>query len=238
MGRRRRGRFSKLHEQLRKVGGVPTGTGETSEYFQYLTGQKEFTIPNAIDGAARELLDVALIPFAVTPTGTTAANRYKHGISAYSYNGLRTRTGNLTLADFGVYTIETGEQVNDNYYPALLIASYSRSGAAAIPEKRSGITNKKYSYTPKRSFSFPIGRTVSVYDAETGAGESAIADVDELDVVKTLVGWLKAGKKDTDTATIAENQKAMSVSYDPEKYAPASTNESAPDAEIPGVVVN
>ncbi len=133
MGRRRRGRFSKLHEQLRKVGGVPTGTGETSEYFQYLTGQKEFTIPNAIDGAARELLDVALIPFAVTPTGTTAANRYKHGISAYSYNGLRTRTGNLTLADFGVYTIETGEQVNDNYYPALLIASYSRSGAADNP---------------------------------------------------------------------------------------------------------
>ena len=238
MPRRRRGRFSRLNEKLRGVGGVPTGTGETSEYFQYLTGQKEITIPNAIDGEARDLIDIALIPFAVTPTGVTPANRYKHGITAYSYNGLRTRTGNLALADFGVYTIETGEQVNNNYYPALLRSSYSRSGATTNPDKRSQITNKRYSYTPKRNFSFPVGRTVSVYDAETGAGESAIADVDELDVVKTLVGWLKAGKKDSDTATIAENQKAMSVSYDPEKYAPASTNESAPDAEIPGVVVN
>ena len=238
MPRRRRGRFSRLNEKLRGVGGVPTGTGETSEYFQYLTGQKEITIPNAIDGAARDLIDIALIPFAVTPTGVTAANRYKHGITAYSYNGLRTRTGNLALADFGVYTIETGEQVNNNYYPALLRASYSRSGATANPDKRSQITNKRYSYTPKRNFSFPVGRTLSVYDAETGAAETAIAEVDELDVVKTLVGWLKAGKKDTDTATIAENQKAMSVSYDPEKYAPASTNDAAPDAEIPGVVVN
>ncbi len=124
MGRRRRGRFSKLHEQLRKVGGVPTGTGETSEYFQYLTGQKTYTVPNAIDGDSRNIVDVALIPFAITPTGTTPNNRFKYGITAYSYNGLRSRTGNLALIDFGVYTIESGEQINDNFFPALLRTSY------------------------------------------------------------------------------------------------------------------
>ncbi len=77
-----------------------------------------------------------------------------------------------------------------------------------------------------------------MYDAETGAAETAIAEVDELDVVRTLVSWLKAGKKDTDTATIAEDQKAVSVSYEPEKYAPARANEAAPDAAISGVTVN
>lgn len=238
MPRRRKGRFSKLNEKLRGVGGVPTGTGETSEYFQYLTGQKEITVPNAIDGEARDLVDIALIPFAITPSGTTAPNRYKHGITAYSYNGLLTRTGNLAVSDFGIYTIESGEQVNNNYYPALLRSSYSRSGATAQPEKRSQITNKKYNYLPKRNFSFPVGRTTAVSDAVTGATETNIQDVDELDVVRALVGWVKAGKKDADTATIAEDQKAMSVSYDPEKYAPSSTNDAAPATAIPGVSVN
>ena len=218
MPRRRRGRFSKLNEQLQAVGGVPSGTGAVSEYFKYRTGQKQFTVPNALSGAAREIYDVALIPFAVTPNSTTAANRYRYGMTAYSYNGLVGRTGNLTLADFGVYTIVSGEQDNDEFYPALLKASYTKTGATNNPNKPSGITGRTYSYTPRRTFSFPVGRTLSVYDAKEGTPETAIAEVDELDVVKTLVGWLKAGKKDTDTATIGENNKAISVSYEPEKF--------------------
>ncbi len=238
MARRRRGRFSKLNEKLRGVGGVPSGTGETSEYFKYLTGQKKLTIPNAIDGVAREIYDVAVIPFAISPSGTTAANRFKTGMTAYSYNGLIGRTGNLDLIDFGIYRIESGEQVNDNYYPALLRASYTKSGATTNSNKVSGITGKSYSYTPRRTFSFPVGRTVSVYDAETGTAETVIGEVDELDVVKTLVSWLKAGKKDTDTATISEDQKAVSIAYEPEKYAAARSNEAAPTSAISGVTVN
>lgn len=238
MPRRRKGRFSKLNELLKGTGGVPTGTGATAEYFKYRTGQKEYTVPNAIDGEARKLYDVALIPFAVTPAGTTPASRYRYSMTAYSYNGLISRTGNLAIADFGVYNIASGEQDNDEYYPALLRASYTKSGATTNNNKESGITGRRYSYTPNRTFSFPVGRTVSVYDAETGAAETAIAEVDELDVVKTLTGWLKAGKKDTDTATIADTQKANSVSYEPEKFATPESNEAAPATAIPNVTVN
>lgn len=238
MARRNRSRFSRLNEQLRNIGGVPSGTGATTEYFRYLTGQKKLTIPNAIDGAARQIIDVGVIPFATTPTGTTPANRYRHGITAYSYNGLRDRTGNLTLSDFGVYLLEGGEQINDNFFPALLRCSYTRSGATNNPAKRSGITNEPYSYTPKRTFSFPLGRTVSVFDAEDGAAETSINEVDELDVVKSLVSWVKAGKKDSDTATITEGNKAISVSYEPEKFAPARSNQEAPNTTITGVSVN
>ena len=237
MPRRKKGRFSKLNELLKGTGGVPTGTGATAEYFRYRTGQKEYTVPNAIDGDSRKLYDVALIPFAVTPTATTAPNRYRYSMTAYSYNGLLTRTGNLNIADFGVYNIASGEQDNDNYFPALLRASYTRSGATTNNNKTSGITGRTYSYTPNRTFSFPLGRTTEVPDAETGAAQTDIADVDELDVVKTLTGWLKAGKKDTDTATIADNQKAISVSYDPEKFATAESNEPAPATAITGVTV-
>ena len=238
MPRRRRGRFSKLNEQLKAVGGAPSGTGAVSEYFKYRTGQKQFTVPNALSGVARELYDIALIPFATSPAGITAANRYRYGMTAYSYNGLVSRTGNLNLIDFGVYTIESGEQDNDEFYPALLRASYTRSGATANPNKTSNITGRTYNYTPKRTFSFPVGRTLSVYDAETGTAETAIADVDELDVVKTLTGWLKAGKKDTDTATIDEDNKAFTVSYEPEKFNAPATNQAAPATAIPSVTVS
>lgn len=238
MPRRKGARFSKLFEKLRGTGGNPPTTGPTGEFYKYLTGVNKITMPNAIPAAARELVDVGVIPFATTPNGTTAGNRYLVGMTAYSYNGLRTRAKNFALADFGIYIKESGEKDNDNYFPALLRCSYSRSGATTNPNKVSAITKEPYSYTPRRTFAFPVGRTIAVYDAEEGTAETAINEVDEFDVVKTLTGWLKAGKKDTSTATVDDKDKAISVSYDPEKFAPARSNEAAPNAAIDGVVVD
>lgn len=232
---RRRSRFGALNRQLRAVGGVPTGDGPVSEYYKFLIGQKTLTVPNAISGEARELYNVAVIPFGVSATSTDPEERSVCQMSAYSINGLISRCP-LDFEDFGIYTDTAGAEVNPNFFPALIKAAYTRSGATTIENKQSGITGRRYNYTPRRNFSFPFGRALGYLDAEEGTPETAIGNVDELDASRSLLRWLSNGSQ---TATPgAEGVQAVSVSYDAEIYKPASSNPDAPTSAISGVTVS
>lgn len=222
---RRRSRFKRLRAQLRAVGGVPSGEGETTNFYKYVIGQNKLEMANAIDGESRKLLNIALIPFANSSTTDAATERYLAQISSYSWKGILTRSP-LDYADFGIYLPDGGYNVNPNYYPALIRATYSKSGATTNDNKVSDITGNKYSYTPKRSFSFPFGRAQGYQDAKTKTAETSIANVDELDASSTLLKWLKAGGKNNPPNPSPANV-AESVSYEAEVFKPASSNGDA-----------
>ncbi|MEM8780000.1 MAG: hypothetical protein AAGF26_14235 [Cyanobacteria bacterium P01_G01_bin.49] len=149
-----------------------------------------------------------MIPFALTPSGTTADQRYVTSMSAYSLKGLSDRAA-ATEANLGIYKIEGGEVSNPSFYPALIKAAYDASSSSAQPEKVSQITGEKYPYKYARTFSFPFGRVASADDAKTGTAGTAITDADELDVYRDVKTKLEAG-----TGT----QLPKSISYEPELF--------------------
>ncbi len=210
---RRRRRYSQLEYMLKKSNGnIPT-SGPLGEYYKYKTGQKELVQSNPIPAEARELFLVGVIPFAVAASGSLATERYLTTMSAYSLVGLQTRS-NIPEANFGIYKVEGGEQVNPVYYPALLKVKYAKSGEQVEPNRPSQITGDKYNYLYGRTFSFPFGRTTTgVIDAETGTAETSIVDVQELDVLRSLKTQLAAG-----TGT----REPISFSYEPEDLGDAT----------------
>lgn len=211
---RRRQRYSRLFDKLRAQGGqVPTGTGEIAGFYDFLLGKEGSKIvqTNKIPAEARKRYKVGLIPFGVSATDTTVENRYIGYISAYSLKALKSTRVNANENDFGHFPSDEGGEEENNYFPALLKATYSRSGAVTDPDKISAVTGQPYSYTPKRTFSFPFGRTTTnTSDAKTGATETTLNNVDELDVLKSLTEKLKAGTSDA--------SKPSSISYDPELF--------------------
>lgn len=205
---RKKQRFSKLFEQLRANGGVPSGTGKLNEFHKYLIGTNKVTQDNKIPPEARKLFSVGIIPFSLTPTGETPDQRYVASMSAYSIKGLEARA-NANEADLGIYKIEGGESVNASFYPALIKASYNASSSAAKPEKVSQITGEKYPYKYARTFSFPFGRVAKAEDAKTGVAGTNIKDADPLDVFRDVQAKLKAG---------TDAQLPKSISYEPELF--------------------
>lgn len=228
---RRKPRYSRLREKLREENGVPQAGSKTYEFFRFLTGQRSITQANKVSGNAKKRVKIGLHPFAVTPTGTTPGDRFIGYISLYSLKGLRTRA-NADEADLGIFLISGGEDSESEYYPALIRASYSASGSTTEDNKTSGVTGEQYSYTYKRTFSFPFGRaaTTNIVDAETGATETTINDADELDVLRSTVQLLKDSSGTGDPA--------ITIAYEPEifKFVDA---EEALDAQtaIPADVV-
>ena len=210
---RKKQRFNKLFDELRGIGGTPTGTGRTTEFFKYLTGQKKLTQDNKVPPEARKLYEIALLPFALSADSETPENRYTANISAYSLAGLTSRA-NANEDDFGIYRKVGGEQEDQNYFPALLKAKYDSTGSTVNESKESGITGETYRYKYGRTFSFPFGRTTEAIDAADGTAETVVDDADELDVLTTLQDKLKSG-----TGT----QEVQTLSYEPEVFKNAST---------------
>ena len=226
---RRKQRYSRLLLELKHTGGGAGTDSRVSNFLNFITGKRKLTQTNTIPAAARELYKVGLYPFALTAPGTpTAADRYTARISAYSLKGIQGRTPEgTTISHFGMHVIESGEQENPNYYPALLRAKYSAQGASEA-ERTSDITGDKYKYKYGRTFSFPFGRAIlDVKDATGGQAETTIDDADELDVLTSLRNRLNSP---------GDNREApSSMSYEPEVYKPAPTarNVTAND-ENPG----
>lgn len=236
---RRKTRFSGLRRRLRDVGGVPSGTAapELQGFYRYVTGQSSITVNNPLSGDAKKLVGVALIPFAITPPSTPTDGLYIVRMSGYSYKGLTDRSG-LNLADFGLTdTYDAGADSDPSFYPALLKATYSRGGASTNNSKVSGVTGRTYSYTPKRTFSFPFGRTTSsIQDAKTGQTETSVDAVDELDVAKSLISFVSDGSK-TGTPSSDPTQRAESISYEPELYKPGKAIPKGSTGAVSGVDV-
>ena len=222
---RRRSRYARLLEDLRKEGGSAPSPGEGDEgrtynFYKFLLGAStnKITQTNKMPNGGRKRWKIGLYPFAVTPQTTDATSRYIGYISSYSLKGLKDRVV-ATEADFGHNPSDEGGEINDAYYPALLKVSYSKSGALEIPNKVSAITKETYKYVPKRTFSIPFGRsTTNTEDAQTGITETQISNVDELDALKSLTEKVK---NTNEAANIP-----LTVAYDPELFKnPANTEQ-------------
>lgn len=205
---RRRQRFNKLFDQLKASGNTPEANSRTGNFLKYLTGQRKVTQTNKIPAEARKTYEIGLLPFALSASDETPANRYKASISLYSLQGLDARA-NANEADFGIYYIQGGEQENENYYPALLKAKYDSAGSTVQENKASGITGDTYRYKYGRTFSFPFGRTTTAIDAEDGVKETVVDDADELDVLRTVQDKLRSG---------TGNKAPLTLSYEAEVF--------------------
>lgn len=227
---RRRSRYARLLRELKTTAGSPTPGSELDLFNKFLTGERKITVKNKVPAGGKDRYGVTVMPFAVTPTGDTADQRYTVSITAYSYLGLTTRSG-LAIADFGIGFSETGNVANPFFYPALIKPSYS-SSATAESNKESAVTGKRYEYTPTRTFSIPFGRTTTTTkDAKSGTTETTITNVDELDVLKSLRA--KMNEKTGD-------EKPISISYEPELLKPqelAVAATQASDIKTEGISV-
>jgi hypothetical protein len=217
MPRKSRGRYAKFLENLRGAGAVPpAATGDEEDvklykFHQFLIGKSKIKQTNKIPEGARKLYQVGLLPFSLSATTSTPADRYVGYASAYSLAALKDRGGNLTEAKLGINLIVGGEKEDAGYYPALIRASFATTSASVVAAKVSAVTGTKYKYDYKRTFSFPFGRTTtSVKDAKTGTTETTVDDADAMDVYRSAVDALKSNTTNTNVPT--------TVSYDPEVF--------------------
>ena len=219
---RRKQRFNKLFDELRGTGGTPSGTGRTTEFFKYLTGQKKLTQDNKVPPEARKLYEISLIPFAISASDESVGNRYKATMSAYSIAGLKDRA-NAAENDFGIFRIIGGEQEDENYFPALLKAKYDSAGSTVQENRISDITGQGYRYKYGRTFSFPFGRSTEAIDVKDGAKETVVDDADELDQLRTLQNKLKAGTGVTEVKTLSYEPEVFKDSAGGTPLAPTTT---------------
>jgi|GEM_PF-2574262 len=207
---RKNRRFNRLFRELRGTGSGNPEDGRTGEFLKFLKGQNKIVQQNKIPPEARELFKISLYPFALTPETTDPNNRYEANISAYSLNGLSDRAKGLSEAKLGINRIVGGERNDTGYFPALMRATFNASGSTVNENKVSGITKEPYRYEYGRTFSFPFGRTTTATDAKTGANETVMKDVDELDVYRFCLNDIKTPTN--------ENEVPRSVSYEAEVF--------------------
>jgi hypothetical protein len=217
---RRRQRFSNLFKVLRE-GGAPEAGTPAAGFLQFLQGARRVNVVNTIPEAGRDRIRIALLPFGV-PVGTgTPADRYESTITKYSLSGINSRSaipvaaGVIDIA--GVRLAEAGNQVSSEYYPALFKIAVSR-GADTVRTKTSAVTNKSYKTRETRTFILPFGRSTntSVKDIKTGATQSDLDKVEEIEVYRAL--------RTTALSTTTEADKPKSVSYEPELFKQTTSN--------------
>lgn len=186
-------RYSRLLDKLRSTGGsFGEGDGEVQNFYKFLTGQRTIQVDNAISGEARKLVSVAILPFSsdiqATPDDT---DRYAVTMSKYSYAGWDSRAkSQLSAAELGwaAPTAANKSAKEDEFYPALVKLTMERSGAVTQSNKISGVTGKTYSYTPRRTFGIPFGRTITSV-TEPAKGGSPATDVEsvEFETAKAMI---------------------------------------------------
>jgi len=186
-------RFSRLMDKLRSTGGsFGEGEGEVQNFYKFLTGQRKITVDNAIEGQARKPVAVAILPFsediAATPTD---ADRYAVTMSTYSYAGWDTRIKSQVSANelgWAAPAAANKSQKESQFFPALAKFTMTRGGAVTQNNKISGVTGKTYSYTARRNFSIPFGRTITGV-TEPAKGGAAATDVEkvEFETVKASI---------------------------------------------------
>lgn len=208
MPSRRGNAFGDL-ERMAKLAGLQAADGSVlGNYLNYKAGktkknkQKETTLT----ANQRKRVAISLIPFN-KPVVAGATGRYSTTITQWS---AQARTGlGVSDADLG-YAGTAGVQDSSDFFPAMLRPS-TPTGPAV--DKTSGITLKKYKYTPSNSYSIPFGRTTA--GAATDTEESRRS---------TLVGIMQDAARTT---------PARSVGYEPEVWRHDSRATAADLAGLP-----
>lgn len=219
---RKRSRYARLLRELKTTNGQPTADSELAKFVDFLTGKTKLTVANKLPEGYKDRFNLTVLPFAVTPTGDTASQRYKTPITRYSYAGLKNKV-NLANNIFGIGFVADGNQEDGNFFPALIKPSYT-SSQGSNPNKTSAVTGKQYNYQRTRTFSIPFGRTTQAVDAATGAAETNITDVDELDVLRSVR---------TAISSATNKDDLISMSYDAELFRPqVSAQDAKADTDI------
>lgn len=178
-------RFSRLMDKLRSTGGsFGEGDGEVQNFYRFLTGQRKITVDNAISGQARKLVSVAVMPFGSDIQATPGdSDRFQVTMSTYSYAGWDSRVkSQLSAAELG-WAAPAAANKNakeEQFFPALAKLTMTRSGAVTLENKVSGVTGKTYTYTPRRTFSLPFGRTLASV-TEPAKGSAAATDIEQVE---------------------------------------------------------
>lgn len=224
---RRRTRFKTLSRDLKKLQGrTPEAGSNEANFLDFLTGKTNIQVFNKVPEGGKVRYRISILPFALSPTGNTPDQRYKAAITAYSFAGLKERTG-LTIAACGIeFTVE-GNKENELFYPALIKPTYSSAATNLRPAAtRSAVTNESYTHERTRTFSIPFGRTTTdVKDAQSGAAETNISDVDELDVLRSLRQELATNQN--------EANRPLTIGYEPELFKPqVGAKDATAEADI------
>jgi hypothetical protein len=202
---KKRPRFHRLRQALKLAGGTVDPSSALHGYQQFTNGKTHITVTNPVSSANRKRNTIALLPFGFTnPTTPVAADHYESYVTVYSNAGRNTLT--IAMSQLGWTAIAVGNQQNPDYYPSKLIV-FVPSGPRAAAANPSGVTGLAYKRTPGASYSLPFGR-----------GGTASSDEEETRryALSTLA---KAGD--------GETHKATSVTFQPEYFAPASTDLTA-----------
>lgn len=209
---RRRQRFSQLTRAL-KEGGAPEAGSRAAGYLAWLQGQRSINVRNEVPATGKDRIAISVIPFGASAGTGAVIDRFETTITEYSLSGIKflgtipvTQTG-IPLA--GVLLAAAGNETEPDFYPALFKVSVYR-GTGATTQVTSGITGKPYKTREKRTFALPFGRTTTAKEGKTGATQTDLDKVDELEVFKSL--------RDAVRGATTEDKKPRSISYDPELY--------------------
>lgn len=205
---RHRRRFSQLEKQFRDSGGVAEVGSRLEGYINFKKGVNKITVSKKLTAAERQRYGYAILPFGLSvPATPTAEDRYAAPITAYSDAGRKALE--LSNNELGYDDLVAATNQLDNFYPAIMHA-FVRTPNTANTTPISGVTKKEYTRAPGVSYGIPFGRSVTAsVDANTGAAETTVDDVDFEDMRVSLALQAKTG---------SATAKASSVSFEPEIF--------------------
>lgn len=189
MAKRKRDRFSRLKQSLKDAGGVTTAGTPIDDYLNFLKGVNNITMDRRPSSAAMARFSVGVIPFGLSPSTTPVR-----------YLATMTNQAELIRAQavvsensFGISKTLTGVVPSPLFCPAY--CKVFMTLLAEVPTSQSSkilVSNPAYKRLKGRSGSIPFGRTLTnVIDATTGVAETALSDVEEEDVKRSLAAELK-----------------------------------------------
>lgn len=194
---RTRQRFSRLNAELKASLGTAAAGTRAADYLNFLKGTNRIRITRKLTGDARARFSVGIVPFGLTPGATPRAFQASMTYQAENIRAMFNTAANDNA--YGIRAFDNTTETDALYYPALVKIFVTVLNATSTPET-SGIlkTQGTYRSFKGRSGSIPFGRTVSsTTDAETGTVESALGDVDEEDVKRSLAADLKGAREAT-----------------------------------------
>jgi hypothetical protein len=218
-------RFGNLLKQYRGSGGTADATSRVGKFGNWLTGKTKIDVkrrPNAVSMVRQR---VKVVPFGISPEGSPQPSDYfltaMTGQARAIYNGIGENKSVFGLQVVSTVADTAGASTDESFYPALARIFVIPTGANTIVEETSAVTGDKYKRILGRSGSIPFGRSIAseVKDAKKGTAETAISNVDELDVAKSILNVVKA-----------DNQafKVKTVTFVPEQFKPDKTVPLAP----------
>lgn len=190
---RKRSRFSRLDAELKASGGTaPVGT-RAGDFLNFRKGINKITQPRRPGSEVLARFGVGVLPFGLTPAATTPV----YYIASMTIQAEQIRAFFNTAASLNNYGIETRTTATQDatgiFYPAQVKVFITALNAVSTPENSKIIPSAdQYRRFKGRSGSIPFGRTITgVTDAGTNAAETALGNVDEEDVKKSLASKLK-----------------------------------------------